>query len=237
MPYFSSRPNLLQLKLKMKKLLCLWLFIAVAFRIQAQTASIEQAISPTVSKHCNCEQLNRDRHNNKLDLGKHKWQNLLRDNFKITEEFEKKLLENFFWKCGSYQCSEKEFFDIARYAALIWNTVPDSITFTRNGENFIGKRINFYASETLDCALGSAWMIINEQKVAVGFYDHYNFNKASFFGKHRRPLIHEFATRFVRFFKKQTEDYIVYYGIVPDDIAKQITPHAHLVSTADAKPY
>lgn len=221
----------------MKKLFCLWLLMAVTFRIQAQTASIEQASSSSVTKNCNCEQLNRDRQTNKLDLGKYRWQNLLRDNFKITQDFEKKLLENFFWKCGSYECSEKEFFEIANYAALQWNAVTDSITFMRNGQIFIGKRINFYGSETLDCALGSAWMIINQQKIAVGFYDHYNFNKASFFGKHRRPLIHELATRFVRFFRKQTEDFIVYYGIVPEDVAKQITPHVHLVDTTEAKPY
>jgi hypothetical protein len=236
MLYFSRLPIQLQLKLKMKKLFCLWLFIAITLCVHAQTASIEPVPSPT-EKNCNCDQLNRDRRNNKLDLGKHKWQNLLRDNFKITQEFEKKLLENFFWKCGQYQCSEKEFFDIASYAALQWDAVTDSITFTRNGQTFIGKRINFYGSETLDCALGSAWMIVNEQKMAVGFYDHYNFNKASFFGKHRRPLIHEFATRFVRFFRKHTEDFIVYYGVVPDDIARQLSPNNHLANTINAKPY
>jgi len=220
----------------MKKLLCLWLLMAIASCIQAQINGIDPAPSPP-EKNCNCGLLERDRKKSRLDLGRYKWQNLMRDNFKITQEFEKKLLENFFWRCGNYRVSEIEFFDIASHAATQWDGITDSISFSQNGQIFIAKRISFYNSEKLDCALGNAWIIINEQKMAVGFYDYYNFDKASFLGKHRRPLIHELATRIVRLFKNQTQDFIVYYGVVPEEIAKQLHINNHFINTAEAKPY
>jgi hypothetical protein len=201
---------------------CLWLLIALSFCTEAQTlqAHLPQEM-PDVG-NCNCSQLGRDRRQNPINLGSHKWQNFIRDNFKLTNPFEKKLVENFFWRCGNYKCTEAEFFEIANYAAFQWTKLQDSVVFTRNGQTFTAKQINFYGSETLDCALGSAWFVIDNNKTAVGFYDYYNFNKASFFGKHRRPMIHEVATRFIRLFKKQTQDFIVYYGIVPDTIANQL---------------
>jgi len=210
--------------------------MAIASCIQAQINGIEPLPS-SPEKNCNCIQLERDRRKTRVDLGKYKWQNLMRDNFKITQEFEKKLLENFFWKCGNYQVSEIEFFEIAGHAATQWDAIRDSIIFFQNGQSFIAKRISFYNSEKLDCALGNAWMIIDEKKVAVGFYDHYNFDKASFFGKHRRPLIHELATRIVRLFKNQTQDFIVYYGVVPEEIARQLYFENPLNNVAEARPY
>ncbi|HEX6333270.1 MAG TPA: hypothetical protein VFZ78_03525 [Flavisolibacter sp.] len=160
---------------------------------------------------CRCDMIHRARDRDTMQLSVRKWHNLIRDNPKMRGPFEKKMIENFFWKCGNYRCTDAEFTAVAMHAARQWNGVTDSLRLVQEGDTLVAKKISFYGVPELDYALGSAWVIAASNRVILGFFDIYDFPKASFTGKGRRPFVAEVATRFVRMFREHTRDFVVYY--------------------------
>jgi hypothetical protein len=161
--------------------------------------------------------LNRDRKAIPIDLSRHRWQNIFRDNYKNNGELEKKMIENYFWKCGDYQLEEAEFKQIVPFVQSQWGLIRDSTIFYINNKPFSSKRINFYSHSHFDFVFGYGWVIADGMGNIVGFQDYYNFNKAPFFGKRRRKFIAELATRIMRLYSRKTSAFTIYYGIIPNN--------------------
>jgi hypothetical protein len=199
------------------KLLVLW---ALCFHEPAFSQS-EQAIAiigdaRNLADSCKCQHLlNRHRGLVPLNLTRQRWQNIIRDNFKNNSELERKMTENYFWKCGDYQLAETEFRQIANYAQSEWFRVKDSFFFTNNGETYTVKRINFYPDTQYDFVFGYALVVADKKGAIVGFKDYYNFDKKPFAGKGKRKLLAELVTRFMRVYARKTKSFFIYYGVIP----------------------
>jgi hypothetical protein len=198
------------------KQLILWLlcFLNISSLYSQQTIRvIGDARQATDS--CKCVHfLNRDRKAVPLDLSRHRWQNIFRDNYKNNGELEKKMIENYFWKCGDYQLADAEFKQILPFVQRQWSLVMDSTVFFVNDEPYISKRINFYGNAMYDFVFGYGWVIADKMGRWVGFRDRYDFNRAPFLGKRRRKLIGEVATRIMRLYAHKTKPFTIYYGII-----------------------
>lgn len=171
-----------------------------------------------LSDSCRCMHfINRDRKAVPINMTSHRWQNIIRDNFKMRGNLEKKMIENFFWKCGDYGLSKPEFNQLAEHAYQQWPEVTDSSFFLAGTEKFILKTINFYNNPLFDFAIGNGLVIANESGTIVGFYDYYDFPKTSFVKKGRRKFINEVITRIMKMYRKRSKPFAMYYGIIPQN--------------------
>jgi hypothetical protein len=197
--------------------LILWTlcFLNISNLYSQQTIQVLGDLSKA-SDSCKCRHLlNRDRKAVPVDLSRHRWQNILRDNYKNKGELEKKMIENYFWKCGDYELTDTEFRRIVPFIQGQWSLVMDSTIFFVNEEPYISKRINFYGHPMYDFVFGYGWVIADKRGRWVGFRDRYDFNKAPLWGKRRRSLIAEIATRIMRLYAHKTKPFNIYYGMLP----------------------
>jgi hypothetical protein len=171
-----------------------------------------------VSDSCKCLHfINRDRKAVSINMTKHRWQNLIRDNYKTRGDLEKKMVENFFWKCGDYRLSTPEFNQLTKHAYQYWPSVTDSSSFFAGKEKYTLKTISFYNNPLFDFAIGNGLVIANESGKIVGFYDYYDFPKTSFIKKGRRKFMAELITRIMRMYRKKNKPFALHYGIIPNN--------------------